>query len=56
MVRLGFELFVNGNLTLDHLSERLYQRGLRARPTARYPTRSGFRSASWGEADLACAV
>ncbi|UQS22881.1 recombinase family protein [Amycolatopsis thermalba] len=37
LVQLGFELFVAGNLTIDQLSERLYQRGLRTRPTARYP-------------------
>jgi DNA invertase Pin-like site-specific DNA recombinase len=29
LVRLGFELFAAGNLTLHQLSERLYQRGLR---------------------------
>lgn len=37
LVRLGFQLFAAGNLTLDQLSERLYQRGLRTRPTARHP-------------------
>ncbi|MCG3757109.1 recombinase family protein [Amycolatopsis sp. Poz14] len=37
LVQLGFELFAIGNLTLDQLSQRLYQRGLRTRPTARYP-------------------
>lgn len=37
LVQLGFELFAAGNLTLDQLSERLYQRGLRTRPTARRP-------------------
>jgi site-specific DNA recombinase len=37
LVRLGFELFAVGNLTLDQLSERIYQRGLRTRPTARHP-------------------
>jgi hypothetical protein len=37
LVRLGFELFAAGNLTLDQLSEQLYQRGLRTRPTARHP-------------------
>ncbi|MGW3959125.1 recombinase family protein [Amycolatopsis sp. NPDC005003] len=37
LVQLGFELFAAGNLTIDQLSERLYQRGLRTRPTARYP-------------------
>lgn len=37
LVRLGFELFAAGNLTLDQLSQRLYQRGLRTRPTGRYP-------------------
>lgn len=37
LVRLGFELFATGNLTLDQLSQQLYQRGLRTRPTARYP-------------------
>jgi DNA invertase Pin-like site-specific DNA recombinase len=37
LVRLGFDLFVSGNLTLDQLSERLYQHGLRTRPTARHP-------------------
>jgi site-specific DNA recombinase len=34
---IGFELFATGNLTLDHLSERLHQRGLRTRPTTRHP-------------------
>ncbi len=38
LVRLGFELFAAGNLTLDQLSERLYQRGLRTRPTTRHVT------------------
>lgn len=37
LVRLGFELFASSNLTLEQLSERLCQRGLRTRPTARYP-------------------
>ena len=37
LVQLGFELFALGNFTLDQLSQRLYQRGLRTRPTARYP-------------------
>ena len=37
LIQLGFELFAIGNLTLDQLSQRLYQRGLRTRPTARYP-------------------
>lgn len=37
LVQLGFELFAIGNLTLDQLSQRLYERGLRTRPTARYP-------------------
>lgn len=37
LIQLGFELFAAGNLTLDQLSERLYQNGLRTRPTARYP-------------------
>jgi site-specific DNA recombinase len=37
LVRLGFELFAADNLTLDELSERLYQQGLRTRPTARHP-------------------
>lgn len=37
LVRLGFELFATGNHTLSELSERLYQRGLRTRPTVRHP-------------------
>ncbi|WP_084628432.1 recombinase family protein [Amycolatopsis nigrescens] len=37
LVQLGFELFAIGNFTLDQLSQRLYERGLRTRPTARYP-------------------
>ncbi|MDI5979265.1 recombinase family protein [Amycolatopsis magusensis] len=37
LVRLDFELFAVGNLTLDQLSERLYPRGLRTRPTSRHP-------------------
>lgn len=36
LIQLGFELFATGILTLDQLSQRLYQRGLRTRPTARY--------------------
>nr|WP_307850156.1 recombinase family protein [Saccharopolyspora sp. HNM0986] len=37
LVRLGFELFATGSLSLDQLSQQLYQQGLRTRPTARYP-------------------
>jgi site-specific DNA recombinase len=37
LVRLGFELFAADNLTLDQLFERLYQQGLRTRPTSRHP-------------------
>jgi hypothetical protein len=33
----GFDLFADGNLTLDQLSKQLYQRGLRTRPSARHP-------------------
>ncbi|MCE7008202.1 recombinase family protein [Kibdelosporangium philippinense] len=39
LVRLGFELFAADNLTLDQLSERLYLRGLRTRPTAQHPAK-----------------
>ncbi|MPZ81453.1 MAG: hypothetical protein GEV28_14040 [Actinophytocola sp.] len=37
LVRLGFELVAADNLTLNQLSEQLYQRGLRTRPTTRNP-------------------
>jgi site-specific DNA recombinase len=37
LVRLGFELFASGNLTLDDLSDQLHQRGLRTRPSTRCP-------------------
>ncbi|MBP2320517.1 DNA invertase Pin-like site-specific DNA recombinase [Kibdelosporangium banguiense] len=37
LVRLGFELFAAGNLTIEQLSDKLCQRGLRTRPTTRYP-------------------
>ncbi len=41
LVRLGFEQFAAGNLTLDQLSERLYQRGLRTRPHCPVPSTAG---------------
>jgi site-specific DNA recombinase len=37
LVRLAFELYATGEYTLADLADELYDRGLRTRPTARYP-------------------
>ena len=37
LVKLAFELYTTGDYTLADLSDELYDRGLRTRPTARYP-------------------
>ncbi|GAA5102878.1 hypothetical protein GCM10025762_02850 [Haloechinothrix salitolerans] len=38
-VQLGFELFATGDYTLEELSDELYDRGLRTRPTAKHPAK-----------------
>lgn len=38
-VQLAFELYATGNYTLDELSDELYDRGLRTRPTAKHPAK-----------------
>ncbi|MBF6370685.1 recombinase family protein, partial [Nocardia puris] len=37
LVQLAFQLDATGDYTLDELSEELYDRGLRTRPTHRHP-------------------
>lgn len=39
LVQLAFELYTTGDYTLDELSDELYDRGLRTRPTARHPAK-----------------
>jgi site-specific DNA recombinase len=39
LVQLAFELYATGDYTLDELSDELYDRGLRTRPTARHPAK-----------------
>lgn len=40
LIRLAFELYATGDYTLDDLSEELYDRGLRTRPTAGRPAQA----------------
>ncbi|OBA44386.1 resolvase, partial [Nocardia sp. 852002-20019_SCH5090214] len=39
LVQLAFELFATDNYTLDTLSDELYDRGLRTRPTRKHPAK-----------------
>jgi site-specific DNA recombinase len=39
LVKLAFELYAAGDYTLDELSDELYDRGLRTRPTGRHPAK-----------------
>ena len=39
LVRLAFELYASGEYTLADLSDELYDRGLRTRPTKRHPAK-----------------
>lgn len=40
LVRLAFELYATGDYTFDDLADELHERGLRTRPTAKYPAQA----------------